>query len=60
MNFYLLTKFQVCSVTLTSFRQRGSQNNPLKSPPRLGLIKSIKSTGVKLLYCKPKTQVTQL
>ena len=41
MNLYLRTKFQVFSITLTSFR-RGSltpylQNKPQKDTPRLGL-----------------------
>ena len=40
---YLHAKFEVSNVILTSFRQGGSlphpkpQNEPLKSPPRLGL-----------------------
>ena len=40
---YLGTKFQVSSIILTSFRKGGvilppiTQNEPLKSPPRLGL-----------------------
>ena len=44
MYVYLQTKIQVSSVILTSFRQVGvsllpppPQNEPLKSPPRLGL-----------------------
>ena len=49
MNVYLRATFQVSSVTLTSFRHGGggviltppplppTQNEPLKSPPRLGL-----------------------
>ena len=52
MNVYLRAKLQVCRVTLTSFRQweggEGGnftppspppQNEPLKSPPKLGLRK---------------------
>ena len=45
MSVYLHTKFQVSNSILTSFRQGNSppplpqtQNEPLKSPPRLGLI----------------------
>ena len=40
---YLCAKFEVSSIILTSFRQGGNftplppQNEPLKSPPRLGL-----------------------
>ena len=46
MDVYLQTKFEVCSIILTSFRQGGvilpppslpPQNEPLNSPPRLGL-----------------------
>ena len=48
MFVYLRTKFQVSKIILTSFRQGGGvilppppqpppQNEPLKSPPRLGL-----------------------
>ena len=47
MDVYLQTKFEVCSIILTSFRQGGGnftpppslppQNEPLNSPPRLGL-----------------------
>ena len=43
MCVYLRAKFEVSSITLTSFRQEGNftpppaQNQPLKSPPRLGL-----------------------
>ena len=43
MYLYLLTKFQVSSIILTSFRQGviltplPLQNEPLKSPPRLRL-----------------------
>ena len=39
MCVYVRTKFEVSSIILTSFR-RGNpppQNEPLKSPPRLGL-----------------------
>ena len=48
MCLYLRTKCQVCSIILTSFRQRGTggnlpppapQNETLKSPLRLGFIK---------------------
>ena len=43
MCFYVRTKFQVSSVILTSLRQGVNlfpppQDEPLKSPPRLGLI----------------------
>ena len=47
MSVYLRAKFEVSSITLTSFRHGGglfypppppTQNEPLKSPPRLGLI----------------------
>ena len=45
MGVYLCAKFEVSSVILTSFRHGGGnftspppQNEPLKSPPRLGLI----------------------
>ena len=44
MPAYLRNKFQVFSMIFSSFRQRGvilplsqPQNEPLKSPPRLGL-----------------------
>ena len=41
MSVYVRAKFEVSSVILTSFRQRGipppHQNEPLKSPPRLTL-----------------------
>ena len=44
MGLYLRVKFEVPSIILTSFRQGGGnftlplpQNEPLKSPPRLGL-----------------------
>ena len=43
MGVYLRAKFEVSTKILTSFRQGGSftplppQNEPLKSPPRLGL-----------------------
>ena len=50
MSVYLRVKFEVSSITLTSFRQGGRgvgeggsftpsppQNEPLKGPPRLGL-----------------------
>ena len=43
MSAYLRAKFQVSSITLTSFRQGvilpppPPQNEPLKSPPSLGL-----------------------
>ena len=50
MGVYLRTKFEASSVILTSFRQSGARgggnftpppptpkNEPLKSPPRLGL-----------------------
>ena len=55
MSVYLRAKFQVSSITLTNFRFRGwvgsftpplPQNEPLKSPPRLGL-KSIERTSAK-------------
>ena len=46
MGVYLRAKFEVSSIILTSFRQGGvilpptpPQNEPLKSPPRLGLIR---------------------
>ena len=47
MNVYLSVKFQVSSVILTTFRQGGvilppPQNEPLKSPPRLGLREHVK------------------
>ena len=45
MSVYLHNKFQVSSSILTSFKQGNftpplpqTQNEPLKSPPRLGLI----------------------
>ena len=47
MSVYLRAKFEVSSVILTGFRNEGGgvilphpppQNEPLKSPPRLGLI----------------------
>ena len=46
MGVYLRAKFEVSSIILTSFRQGGNfaplpsppQNEPLRSPPRLGLI----------------------
>ena len=45
MGVYLPAKFEISSIILTSFRQRGGefylpplpQSEPLKSPPRLGL-----------------------
>ena len=45
MGVYLRATFEVSSIILTSFRQGGGgvilppppQNEPLKSPPRLGL-----------------------
>ena len=42
MSVYLRAKFEVSSIILTSFRHGGivpppPQNEPLKSPPRLGL-----------------------
>ena len=44
MCVYIRAKFQVSSIILTRFRQRGNftpthppQNEPLKNPPRLGL-----------------------
>ena len=51
MGVYVRAKFEVSSVILTSFRQRGrgvilpptplppTQNEPLKNPPRLELTK---------------------
>ena len=44
MCVYLRTKFQVSSIVITIFRQGefytpSPQNEPLKNPPRLGLIK---------------------
>ena len=48
---YLRTKFQVSSIILTSFRQGEGfypptpQNEPLKSPPRLGLMLVIKKVA---------------
>ena len=50
MCVYLLTKFQVSTIILTSFRQGvisplpppSSQNEPLKSPLRLGLMDSMR------------------
>ena len=49
MDVHLRAKLDVCSIILTGFRQGGveegggnysppPQNEPLKSPPRLGLI----------------------
>ena len=45
MGVYLRAKFEVSSIILASFRQEGNftphpttQNEPLKCPPRLGLI----------------------
>ena len=57
MCVYLLTKFQVSTIILTSFRQGvispppppppppapSSQNAPLKSPLRLGLMDSMRT-----------------
>ena len=54
MGVYLRDKFDVSSIILTSFRQgRGdsfiprphpTQNEPLKSPPRLGLNRYVLSS----------------
>ena len=60
MYVYLRTELQVSSIILTSSRRRGRggnfthppQNEPLKSPPRLGLINISKSWSV--------TQITSL
>ena len=46
MNVYLRAKFQVSSISLTRFRQEGNftpttQNEPLKSPPRLELRRGL-------------------
>ena len=50
MDVYLRAKFEVSSVILTGFRRGGEgvilpspppQNEPLKSPPRLGLRESL-------------------
>ena len=53
MGVYLRAKFEVSSIILPAFRQGGGgggnftpsptppQNEPLKSPPRLGLIQQI-------------------
>ena len=75
MGGYLCAKFEVSSVILTSFRQGGSgggrggnftspppQNEPLKSPPRLGLIyyKDLFKICLKISlvnYCKIKNIV---
>ena len=54
MCLYLHTKFQVSSITLTSFEQRRldnftlppPQNKPLKSPPILGFIMGLGSKSV--------------
>ena len=53
MGVYLRAKREVSSIILTGFRQRGGggvilpppppQNEPLKSPPRLGLNKKIEA-----------------
>ena len=66
MGVYLRTKFQDCSIIVTSFRQgvggAGNfilptplpQNKPLKSPPRLGLMESgIKSIQESLVFAPP-------
>ena len=51
MSVYLRAKFEVSSIILTSFRHGGivpppPQNEPLKSPPRLGL----KSRKLNILF----------
>ena len=58
MYFYLSTKFEVSSVILASFRQGvilppplpTPQNEPLKSPPRLGLIKRQNKNPKKIFF----------
>ena len=53
MSLYLRAKFEASSIILTSFRMGGGcnftfpppQNEPLKSPPRLGLITLKKNEG---------------
>ena len=52
MIVYLRTKFQVSSITLTSFRQR----EPLKSPPRLGLAHNF---DVNYIFNAKKTLVDE-
>ena len=59
---YLRTNFQVCSILLKSFRQAAEvilsppphthtpQNEPIKSPPRLGLKVSLNKTEAKNLH----------
>ena len=41
MHVYLRAKFEVSSVVLTYFRRGTPQNEPLKSPRRLGLTLSL-------------------
>ena len=69
MDAYLRAKFEIFSIILTSFRERGEvilppgptspQNEPLKSPPRLGLMEarvSCLSIQQKYSNSKQKTQ----
>ena len=57
MSVYLRAKFEVSSTILTSFRQGvilppspKPQNEPLKSPPRLGLNNSLKDIWMAALF----------
>ena len=63
MGVYLRAKFEISSVIVTSFRQGGNftppptlpQNEPLKSPPRLGLrhlFQAVCGLVMKLLVIK--------
>ena len=62
MSVYLLVKFQVSSITPTSFRQEDNftlpqpQNKPLKSPPRLGLTHNF---DVNYIFDAKKTLVDE-
>ena len=64
MCVYLRTKFQVSSIILTSFRQRGGVilhpapplNKSVKSPPRLGLTMVTKNTKRQSQICKNQKQ----
>ena len=65
MGVYLCVIFQVSSIILTCFRQGGGnltptqpQNEPLKSPPRLGLRKlSLQSRAGSRTFDTPYTEL---
>ena len=65
MGVYVLAKFKVSSIILTSFRKGCSfthpppQNEPLKSPPRLGINLKVNQeiARIKLLLCAKKYAV---